>query len=399
LATFARNAVVLGLLTAIGPLAIDMYLPALPTVTADFHASVGATQATLVAFCIAFAICQIFYGPLSDMGGRKPSLWFALSLFILASIGCVCSPTIGCLIVFRFLQGAGAAAGSVIPRAVIRDLHTGLDAARLMSLVVLVCSVSPLLAPLMSSVLIAQCGWRGAFIGITVVAALGLLLVMLVLVETRPIDQRVRSGMRQATAGYGLLLRDRSFLVPTFVGAFGMASFFAFLASSSFIYMDHFGLSPIQYSLAFAINALGFVATSQFSAYLAGRFGPAQVVSASVAGYTATAMLLLAATVADAITLPALMGLLFLAYAWLGLVLPLIMVRALEQHGPIAGMASALAGTLQLLTSAVIIVLVILVFDGTPLPMVTTIALCSLAALAVSRLRLPTPDRCTELAE
>jgi MFS transporter, DHA1 family, multidrug resistance protein len=132
---FARNAIVLGLLTAIGPFAIDMYLPALPAISAHLEASTAATQATLMAFFVALGICQIAYGPVSDMVGRKPPLYVGLCLFVLASIGCVFSPTIGWLIAFRFIQGVGASAVMVVPRAIIRDLHTGLEAARLMSLV------------------------------------------------------------------------------------------------------------------------------------------------------------------------------------------------------------------------------------------------------------------------
>jgi DHA1 family bicyclomycin/chloramphenicol resistance-like MFS transporter len=337
-------------------------------------------------FFVAFGICQLAYGPVSDMVGRKPPLYVGLSLFVLGSIGCVFSPTIGWLIVFRFIQGIGASVVMVIPRAVIRDLHTGLDATRLMSLVMLVFSVSPILAPLIGSALIVPFGWRAVFVAITIAAALGLLLVAFVLAETRPPKQRIRSGLKSVLAGYGFLLRDPRFLAPTFIGAFGMASFFAFLASSSFIYIDHFGLTPTQYSLAFAVNAIGLIGASQFSAYLARRFRVSRVVSTAVACYTAAAVLLFATTAAGVTNLAVLMTLLFLAFAWLGLVIPLTMVLALEEHGPIAGMASALGGTLQMLTGAAIIVLVSVFFDGTALPMVATISLCALAAFTLSRL-------------
>src|SRR3984957_9519019 len=226
--TFARNAIVLGLLTAIGPFAIDMYLPALPAISADLRASTSATQATLMVFFVAFGICQIAYGPVSDMFGRKPPLYAGLSLFVAGSIGCVFCPTIGWLIGFRFIQGVGASAVMVIPRAVIRDLHTGLEATRLMSLAMLVFSVSPILAPLIGSALIGPFGWRAVFVAITIAAALGLPLVAFLLPETRPLDERIDSGVRSMFAGYSSLLRDRRFLALTFIGPFGMARFFAF---------------------------------------------------------------------------------------------------------------------------------------------------------------------------
>jgi DHA1 family bicyclomycin/chloramphenicol resistance-like MFS transporter len=248
----------------------------------------------------------------------------------------------------------------------------------------LVFSVSPILAPLIGSALIVPFGWRAVFVAIAITAALGLLLVAFVLPETRPFHERIGSGLRSMLAGYSFLLRDRRFLALTFIGAFGMASFFAFLASSSFIYIDHFGLTPTQYSIAFAINAIGFIGASQFSARLAGRFGVSPVILTAVAIYTAMAVLLFATTAAGVTNLGVLITLLFLAFAWLGLVIPSTMVLALEEHGPIAGMASALVGTLQMLTGAAIIALVSRFFDGTALPMVTAIALCALAAFSLS---------------
>ena len=168
--SFARNAIVLGLLSAIGPFAIDMYLPALPAIAADLQASTAAKQMTLMIFFISFGVCQIFYGPVSDMIGRKPPLYFGIVVFALGGIGCGLAPSIEWLIFFRFVQGLGAASVMVIPRAIIRDLHTGADAARLMSLIMLVFSVSPILAPLTGSALIVPFGWRAVFVAVTIAA-------------------------------------------------------------------------------------------------------------------------------------------------------------------------------------------------------------------------------------
>src|SRR4051794_38216951 len=157
---FARNALILGLLAAIGPFAIDMYLPALPSISADLQASTAATQMSLMAFFVAFGLSQVIYGPVADMVGRKPPLYFGLLIFAAASIGCAFAPSIELLIAFRLIQGFGACAGMVIPRAIVRDLHTGIDATRLMSLIMLVFSVSPILAPLTGSALIVLFDWR-----------------------------------------------------------------------------------------------------------------------------------------------------------------------------------------------------------------------------------------------
>jgi DHA1 family bicyclomycin/chloramphenicol resistance-like MFS transporter len=385
---FARNALILGLLAAIGPFAIDMYLPALPSISADLAASTAATQMTLTFYFLGFGLSQILYGPASDMLGRKVPLYFGLGVFIVGSVGCGLAPTIEYLIAFRLLQGVGAAAAMVIPRAVIRDLHTGVEATRLMSLVMLVFSVSPILAPLTGSALIVPFGWRAVFVAVTVAALIGLVMTATVLPETRPPAERIRSDLQTVIGGYASLLGDRRFLGLTFIGGLGMSSFFAFLASSSFIYIDHFGLSPAQYSLAFSVNAIGFIGASQFAATLGMRFGMARVISMAVSAFAAGAVTLFVVIAAGSDSLPVLIGLLMVTFACLGLVVPTSMVLSLEEHGPIAGMASALGGTLQMATGAAMIVIVSLFFDGTALPMVTTIAACAVGALILSQLTL-----------
>ncbi len=397
--SFVKNAIVLGLLSAIGPFAIDMYLPALPAIATDLQASTAATQMTLMAFFVAFGVCQIAYGPVSDMVGRKPPLYFGIVLFALGSNGCGLAPSITWLIVFRFVQGLGAASVMVIPRAIIRDLYTGADATRLMSLVMLVFSVSPILAPLVGSGLIVPFGWRAVFAAVTLASVLSFLLVAFVLQETRPPEERVEVSVRSVLDGFGELFRDWRFLGLTFIGGFGMASFFAFLASSSFIYIGHFGLTPTQYGLTFSVNAISFIGASQFSGYLADRFGIARVVSVAVTCFTVATLALFAITAAGVDSLAVLVVMLFIANAWLGLVIPSTMVLSLEDHGPIAGMASALGGTLQMITGAVMIVVASAFFDGTALPMVATIAVCAVAAFILARLTLRPDKAAPQLAE
>jgi DHA1 family bicyclomycin/chloramphenicol resistance-like MFS transporter len=387
-ASFAKSAIVLGLLSAVGPFAIDMYLPALPTISESLGASTAATQMTLMVFFVAFGLCQIVYGPVSDMVGRKPPLYFGLVIFGLGSVGCALSPSIGWLIAFRILQGVGASSVMVIPRAIVRDMHTGVEATRLMALMMLVFSVAPILAPLVGSGLIVPFGWRSVFVAVTLVAILGLVLLTFFQPETRLPKDRIRISVASLVGGFGKLLRDGRFLGLTFMAGLGMSSFFVFLASSSFIYIDHFGLTPTQYSLAFSVNAVGFIGASQFAAKLGGRFGMARVVTTAVSCYAVAAVALFAVTFSGVDSLPVLMVMLFVAYAFLGLVIPTTMVLALDEHGPIAGMASALGGTLQMVTGALMIVVVSIFFDGTALPMVTAIAACAVGALILSRLTL-----------
>ncbi|WP_394787923.1 multidrug effflux MFS transporter [Rhodoferax sp.] len=382
---FFRTALVLGLLSAIGPFAIDMYLPALPSIGQSLGASMGAVQASLMAFFISLGLGQLIYGPISDMVGRKAPLYFGLVLFGIGSIGCALAPDIHTLIVLRFIQGIGACAGMVVPRAVVRDLHTGHDAARLMSLLMLVFSVSPILAPLSGSFLIEWFGWRSVFWAVTVAAVLGLALMAISLPETRPPAERVDSSVGSALAAYGVLLRDRHFLGLVFIGAFGISSFFAYLANSSFILIDHYGLTPRAYSLAFAANAASFIGASQFTGKLGARFGLVPVVKIAVTGYAAIMLLLLALNLAGIERLDVMLALLFIGFGFLGLVVPTTAVLALDEHGAIAGTASALLGTLQFVTGAVVMALVGLIVDGSARPMVAGIAGSALVAFLLTR--------------
>ena len=382
---FLRTALVLGLLSAIGPFAIDMYLPALPSIGQSLNASMGAVQASLMAFFIALGVGQIIYGPVSDMVGRKLPLYFGLTLFGISSIGCALAPDIHTLVALRFMQGLGACAGMVVPRAVVRDLHTGVDAARLMSMLMLVFSVSPILAPLAGSLMIEWFGWRSVFWTVTLLALLGLVLLATSLPETRPPAQRVDSGVRSAIAAYGVLLRDRYFLGLVLTGAFGISSFFAYLANSPFVLINHFGLTPRQYSIAFAINAASFIGASQFTGRLAVRFGLVNVVKVAVTGYAVVMLLLLVSNLLGVDRLGVLITMMLLGFGFLGLVVPAVAVLALDRHGSIAGTASALMGTLQFVCGATVMAILGPFVDGSARPMVAGIACCALLAFTIGR--------------
>ncbi len=384
LSRFLQAALVLGLLSAIGPFAIDMYLPALPAIGASLGADVAAVQWSLTAFFLSLGVGQLFYGPVSDMVGRKPPLYFGLALFTLASVGCALATDIHTLVALRFVQGLGAAAGMVIPRAVVRDMHTGNEAARLMSLLMLVFSVSPLLAPLAGSGVIALTGWRGVFWAVAVAALAGLVLVRQALPETRLPADRLGSDLRSALAGYAVLLRDTHFLGLVFISGCSIGGFFVYLASSPFVLINHYGLTPVQYSLAFSVNAAAFFASAQFTARLGRRFGLVAVVKAAVSAAAAVMLALLAYYLSGGDRLAVLLGLYFVASGCMGLVIPTTSVLALEEHGAIAGTASALLGTLQMLIGAVAMGLVGLFATGQPLPMVVGMATGALIGFALT---------------
>ena len=376
----ARVALVVGPLAALGPFAIDMYLPALPLVAADLGASVQATQVTLTAFFLAFGVCQLAYGPLSDRYGRRPPLFVGIGVFLVGSIGCLLAPGIEALVVARFVRGLGAASVMVIPRAIVRDLHTGPEATRLMALVMLVISVAPMTAPLIGSLVMPLGGWRAIFVLLALLAVGCLALAAFVLEETLPPEARTATGPAAFWRGVRRLLASRAFMGFTLVAGFAMASFFIFIASASFVYTSQFGLSPLGFSLAFAINAVGFFAASQFAATLGERHGMARVVLVAVAGFAALATLLTALVLAGLGTLPVIIALLFAANACLGLVMPTTMVMALDPHPDIAGLASSLGGTLQMVIGGAMMALAGPFFNGTATPMVAAIALAGLLA-------------------
>nr|WP_316644626.1 multidrug effflux MFS transporter [uncultured Roseateles sp.] len=395
---FFKIALVLGLLSAIGPFAIDMYLPALPAIGASLGANSGGVQMSLTAFFLSLGLGQLLYGPVSDMVGRKPPLYFGLGLFAVTSVGCALATDIDTLIALRLLQGLGAAAGMAIPRAIVRDLHTGTEAAKLMSLLMLVFSVSPILAPLAGSAVIALSSWRGVFWAVTVAALLGLVLTGSVLKETRPPAARLESSLGSALRGYALLLRDRHYLGLVFIGSFAMGGFFIYLANSPFVLIDHYGLTPTQYSLAFALNAAAFIGMSQFTGQLGERFGLVPVVKAAASASAAALVLLLGYYLAGGDQLEVLISLYFVASAFMGLVIPTTSVLALEEHGAIAGTASALLGTLQMLTGAVLMAVGGPFIGGKPLPMVVGMAGGAFIALALTWLTLG-GQRAPRLAE
>ena len=386
--SFLRNAVVLGLLSAVGPFAIDMYLPALPAISADLRATDAAVQGSLLSFFLAVAVCQIVYGPVSDSFGRKAPLYVGSVLYVIGAIGCSLAPTIGWLIFARFVQGVGACAGMTIPRAVVRDLHTGHEAARLMSLIMLVFSVSPILAPVSGSLVVQFGTWREVFWVIAILGLASLAVAIFLLQETRPEKDRIAFDAGAIVRNYAELLRDWRYLGVVLIGGFGMSSFFAYLAGSSFIFIDHYGLTPTQFSFAFSVNAIAFIGMAQLTGRFGRRYGLTRVVNAALAFYLGMISLLLVLMLAGIDSPFLLIGMLFIAFGAMGLVIPSTAALALDDYGATAGTASALMGTLQLVVAAIVIGIVGMFPTGDALPMVVAMAACAATAFVIGRLTL-----------
>jgi DHA1 family bicyclomycin/chloramphenicol resistance-like MFS transporter len=358
----------------------------MPDIAADLGTSVPAMQGTIVAYFVAFGLAQLVYVPWADRSGRKPPLYAGIAVFILGSVVCTLAPSAEWLIAGRAVQGLDGAALIVVPRAIIRDPYTGPEATRLMAAVMLVISVSPILAPLVGSGLMAVTGWRAIFGALVLAAVASLGVLALLQPETLRIEDRRPFNLGAMRRGAGVLLTDPLFLGLTSLGGFGMASFFVFIASASFVYTRAFGLSPTGFSVAFAINAVCFFAAPQAAGALGSRHGAPRVMAWASAGFALVTALLFALALAGGMTLPLCVAGLFLANACLGLIIPTAMVLALDDHGDIAGLASSLGGTLQMLAGGAMLAAAAPFFDGTPTPMLGAIALCGAPVLALSRL-------------
>lgn len=348
-----RLVLVLGSLIAIGPLTIDMYLPALPSITDDLHTTSTAVQLTLTGTLAGLALGQLAIGPWSDAVGRRVPLLAGLILHVLASIACVFAPDVTVLGALRVLQGLGVAASSVVAMAVVRDLFSGAAFARLFSRLMLVMGAAPILAPTLGSAVLRWTDWRGVFVVLAMFGVLLSVLAAVALPETLPPARR-RSGGVIATLGvYGSLLRDRVFVGLVFVAGFAMAALFAYVGGSSFVLQEVYGLSEAQFGLAFGAGAVGLIGGTQYNVRLLRRWSPQRIlVSALAAGAAAGALLVvLAATGLGG--LPALLAALWAVLTAAGLALPNAPALAMSRHGEAAGTAAALLGAVQFGVGAV----------------------------------------------
>lgn len=368
----------MGALTAIGPLSIDMYLPAFPAIAREFAAT-GRVELTLASFFTGLALGQLFYGPISDRFGRKPPLYAGLALYTLASVGASLSWQVEALIAWRFLQGLGGCAGMVIARAVVRDRCAPAEAAQAFSLLMLVMGLAPILAPLLGSQLLEVGGWRSLFL---VLAGFGLLCLLL---AWRGLDESLaqrlpRLEVRKVMAAYTGLLRDRHFRGHVLASGLAFSGMFAYIAGSPFLLMELHGLDAQAYGWVFGANALGLIAASQANAYLLRRhgFGMRTLLRRGLAAAAMAGMALLAFYLLGQLHLPLLLAGLFVYVTSLGFISPNASASALAGQGHQAGTASALMGALQFLLATLAGAAIGIWHDGSALPLAAALALFGL---------------------
>jgi DHA1 family bicyclomycin/chloramphenicol resistance-like MFS transporter len=373
---------ILGGLSAFGPFATDMYLPAFPAITAGLGTEPAAVQRTLAAFFAGMGCGQFLYGPAADRWGRKLPMFVGLGVFTAASLGAAMAEGIGVFTLMRLMQGLGGCAGVVVARAIARDLTEGPAMVRLMSQLMLVGGVAPIIAPTIGGLVLGSVGWRGIFLTLAAYSTLLFVAVALFLPESLPPERRRRDTPAQVMLTYWRLASNRRFLGLALSGALPMAGMFAYIGGSPFVFMELHGISPQGYGLFFGANALGIMAVAQTNAWAIRRGVQPAVALARVqwAMAAAGAALLLVALTGFG-GLPAIVVTLFCYVAGVGAVMPLASSLAMVPHGAVAGSASALIGTLQFGIGAVTGWLVGALHDNTALPMALGVAGCGIAGV------------------
>ncbi|MEV0622184.1 multidrug effflux MFS transporter [Nonomuraea sp. NPDC050404] len=360
---------ILGALSAIGPLSIDMYLPALPAITSEMLSGEAQVQLTLTACLIGVSVGQVIAGPLSDVRGRRVPLMVGVAGFMLASLLCAFAPSVPMLIAFRLLQGMLGGAALVIVRAVVRDLYDGAAIARIFATLMLVSGLAPILAPIAGAQLLAFTSWRGVFVALSIAGVVLLIAVLAGVRETLPPAARESGGLKHTVSTFWRLLRDRTFMGFALTGGLAFAAMFGYIAGSPFVLQEVYGATPQQYSLIFGLNAFGLIAAAQFGGRLSGRVPPVLLVRIGLGIALVGAALLMTAALAD-LGLWGIVGGLVVIMLGQGLVMPGTGALALgSQPAQVAGSASALTGVLQFALGAAAAPLVGLAGTGSAVPM------------------------------
>ncbi|MBT2469334.1 multidrug effflux MFS transporter [Streptomyces sp. ISL-66] len=374
----------LGGLTGLAPLSMDMYLPALPGVTSSLATPAATAQLTLTACLAGMAVGQLVIGPMSDKWGRRRPLLIGMSVYVLATAICAFAPSVELLIAFRLVQGLAGAAGIVIARAVVRDLHDGVAMARFFSTLLLVSGAAPIIAPLIGGQVLRVTDWRGVF---HVLTGIGLVLTLMVskwLEESLPPQRRQTGGIGPALRTMGGLLADRVFTGYMLAGGLAFAALFAYISASPFVIQEIYGASPQTFSLLFGLNSVGLIAVGQINGkLLVGRVGPDKVLATGLGLIVLSAVALLLMTtgvLGEAGLLPVAAGLFVLMSAQ-GLVLPTTNAQALMRTPDAAGTASALLGASSFLIGAITSPLVGIAGKDTAVPMSVVLVACALGAV------------------
>lgn len=376
-----RLYLVLGSLIMLAPLATDLYLPGLPDLAASLVATSAEAQLTISATIIGLALGQLVMGPISDRTGRRPPVLLGFAVFVVVSLLAAAAPSIGVLLVLRFVQGFAGSAGTVIARACVRDLVEGAAAARVLSRLILVMGLAPVLGPVLGGQLLRFTDWRGLFVVLAVLGLVILVSAYFLLPETHPEHARLDGHPREQWAEVRRLLRDRAFVGYLGVGSFLGVILFSWISSSSFVLTAQYGITPQQYSAVFACTATAFILGAQVNAWSVSRIGPRHALLRGLTIITTASLLLLVAVVRDA-PLPWVVAAAVVALGGYGGMAANSQALAMTPNGHVAGTSSALLGTSQFFAGALVPPIVSVLVPGV-WAMAATMMLAALGALLV----------------
>ncbi len=374
---------ILGLLSAIGPFSIDMYLPGFPAIAADLNTTVDNVAYSLSSFFIGICLGQLICGPLLDRYGRKLILYVGLAIYIAASLACAMSDSVEMLIGFRFLQALGCCVGMVAPSAIVRDMFPVNENVKIFSLLILILGVSPIIAPTVGSYLIIAFGWKIIFIVLAIIAAILLLAVIFLLPESKQPDHSILLRPKPIIQNFIFVLKQPQFFTYAFSGAIAAASLFAYLAGSPFVFMKIFKVSEQQYGWIFGLIAAGLITCSQLNNVLLRKFTSAQMIKTVLVVQSIIGLLLCIGSYFDWLNLYSTIFLMFLFLAGQGFSFPNSAALSLAPFSKEAGTASALMGAMQMAFGAIASALVGLINNGTTFPMAVVMAGCALSGLII----------------
>lgn len=375
---------ILGTLSAIGPFSIDMYLPGFPGIAASLNTSVAQVSLSLSSFFIGISAGQLVYGPLLDRFGRKKPLYFGLTLYLLASLGCATAASIESLIIFRFLQALGGCAGMVAARALVRDIFPVEENARVFSLLMLVIGVSPMIAPTVGGYVTDNFGWHYVFIILAVMGFVILTAVHFTLPEGRKADSSLSLRPLQIMKNYLEVLVNPQFYTYVLTGSLAGAGLYAYISGSPYVFMELFHVTGQQYGWIFAFNALGLIASSQFNSVLLRRGSKSEkIIPVALCGQALAGLLLTAGALTHLLNVYSTVGLLFIFLCCQGFIFPNSSALALVPFEKKAGSASALMGGIQMGIGALVSAIVSWLNNGTALPMSGMMAICACTGLAI----------------
>lgn len=374
---------VLGLLVAIGPLSIDMYLPGFPAIAAGLNSSIADIQLSLSSYFIGLAIGQLIYGPLTDRFGRKPPLYVGLTIYILVSLACIWVPSANALVALRFVQALGASVGMVVSRAVVRDLFPPEEMARIFSWLMLVMGVAPIVAPTVGGMLVTNFGWESIFLALAIISTISLIGMRFLLPETQEPDESVSLRVDSVTKGYWQILQNRQFVVYVLVGGISAGGMFAYISGSPFVFMELHQVKETHFGWIFGANAFGLIMAGQLNRLWLRFHTTAQIIRIVNAIQVIFGVLLVVYAFTFWGGLPMLVGLIFIYMSMIGFIFPNKTALSLAPFTRNAGAASALMGSMHFIIAGATSAIVSALHNETALPMTGAMAGCSILTFLI----------------